>query len=58
MKEEDKNENCKAMQDIETDLFFGYIEAYQAGRMREIMKYLTKLERHVKVMEKVCKNSH
>lgn len=55
MKEEDRKEACEALQDIEADLLFGYIEAYRDGRTEEALELLFSLERLVDLMEKICK---
>ncbi len=55
MKEEDRRVACEALQDIEADLLFGYIEAYRAGRTDEALELLFTLERLVDLMGKICK---
>ncbi len=55
MREQDRRRACEVLQEIETDLVFGFIEAHQDGRIDDAARLLLTLERLANLMGKLCR---
>jgi len=54
VREEDRERACKAIQEIETDLVYRMIEAYQQNRLDLVEGSLATLSIFLDVSERVC----
>jgi len=54
VKDEDRKGACEAIQEIETDLVYNMIEAYQQRKMDLFESFLAALSIFLDVSERVC----
>ena len=54
MKEEDRSKACEAFQEIETDLVYRVIEAYENKEFGEFAEALEALDLFLGVSSKIC----